>query len=65
MTDYKRDAKGWPIRDDGRPYKMGELPRDEQVRLFKAAGRRIHAEFEHPATKAKLAAILDGQNVNK
>lgn len=64
MTDYKRDAKGWPIKDDGRPYKMGELSRDEQRRQFKAAGAKLQAEFEHPAVKEKLAAVLDGRAVN-
>ena len=65
MTDYKRDAKGWPIKEDGRPYKMGDLSPDEQHRQFRAAAQRLQAEFDQPAVKAKLSAILAGQNVNQ
>lgn len=64
MTDYRRDPKGWPIKEDGRPYKMGELSREEQTRQFKAAGRRLQAEFDNPLVKEKLSAILDGRSVN-
>jgi hypothetical protein len=64
MTDYRRDAKGWPIKEDGRPYKMGELSADEQRRQFRGAVRRLQTEFEHPAVKEKLGAILDGRAIN-
>lgn len=64
MDDYKRDAKGWPIREDGRTYKLGELSREEQQRQWKAAGRRVQAEFDHPEVKAKLSAVLAGQRVD-
>lgn len=65
MTDYTRDATGWPIKADGKRYKMGELSRDEQRRQFKAAGAKLQAEFAQPAVKEKLAAILRGDNVNQ
>lgn len=64
MNDYQRDADGWPIKPDGKRYKMGELSRDEQRRQFKAAGAKLQAEFEHPVVKEKFAAILNGRAVN-
>lgn len=64
MSDYKRDTKGWPIKEDGRPYKMGELSREEQRHQFKVAYAKLQAEFEHPEVQAKLAAALDGKRVD-
>lgn len=61
---YRRDAKGWPIHEDGRPYKMGELTRDEQRHQWRIAGNRLQREFDDPAVKEKLSAILDGRSVN-
>lgn len=55
----------WPKHPDGRPKKMGEMTREEAWEQTKIACKRLEAEFAQPAVKAKLAAILNGDNVNQ
>ncbi len=54
----------WPKHPDGRPMKMGEMTREQAIEQTRIACKRLQAEFEQPAVKEKLAAILDGKAVN-
>lgn len=51
----------WPKHSDGRPKKMGEMTRDEQLRESRKAAARVKAEFEHPCVQEKIAAFLRGE----
>lgn len=54
----------WPKHESGRNKLVGEMTPDERKAVFSAATARLKAEFEHPETQAKLAAVLRGDNVN-
>lgn len=53
----------WPTHPDGRPKKMGEMTRAEQVAQLRDACRRLQAEFDHPDVKEKIRHILNGGKV--
>lgn len=50
----------WPTHPDGRPMKLGELPRETQIALTREACGRIKAELEHPARQDAFRKILEG-----
>lgn len=53
----------WPTHPNGKPKKMGEMTRDEQREQFRAAAKRLEAEFANPLVQEKIAAVLNGNSV--
>lgn len=54
----------WPKHESGRNKRVGEMTPAERKAVFSAATAKLKAEFEHPDTQAKIAAVLRGENVN-
>jgi len=48
----------WPKHQDGRPKKMGEMTRDEQLRVSRKACDRLKAKLEHPRMQEEVGALL-------
>ena len=49
----------WPKHPDGRNMKMGELPRDVQLKIMREACAKLKAEFETPEAQAQFSRILN------
>ena len=59
------ETSTWPKRPDGSNMTIGEMTPEQRREQFRRSVLRIKAEFEHPATQAKIQAVLDGHNVNQ
>jgi len=53
-----QDDDIWPRHPDGRPMKMGEIPRDQQRKIEKHVLTKLEEEFKRPEVRAHLASIL-------
>ena len=48
----------WPKHPNGAPKKVGEMTREEQRTVFKAAADRLQREFQRPEVQAGFALAL-------
>ena len=60
----RRPTSAWPKRPDGTNMTMGEMTPEQRREQWRLAAKRVKGEFEQPAVKEKLNAILDGRAVN-
>lgn len=50
----------WPLHEDGRRKKVGEMTPTERRGVFKDACDGVKAFFQRPEVQAGIAAALDG-----